>query len=232
MPDRPWWWRQTWHDLLFAHWPVPAADLRPLVPARLTIQEHGGTSWVGLVPFRMSGVTLRGVPGLPWISAFPEMNLRLYVDLDDRPGVWFISLDAAQPLAVWTARRVVHLPYFRAEMSVRREGERVHYASERRGRGPRVAFHAMYRPAGDVFTAAPGSLAHFLTERYCLYTQAPGGALRRLEIHHAPWPLQPAEADVDVNLVAGPQGIQLPAVPPILHFSRRLDVVGWGLDRT
>ena len=232
MPDRPWFWRQTWHDLLFAHWPVATAAVRHLVPAPVTIQEHGGRSWVGLVPFRMSGVTLRGLPAVPGLSAFPEMNLRLYVELDGRPGVWFISLDAAHALAVWTARRFVHLPYFRASMSVRHEGELVRYASERRGRGPRVAFHAAYRPAGPVFAAAPGSLAHFLTERYCLYTRMPDGAIRRLEIHHAPWPLQPAEADIETNLVAEPQGIRLPPTPPVLYFSRRIDVVGWGLERT
>jgi len=230
VPDRPWIWRQTWHDLLFAHWPVPAAELRPLVPRRLTIQEHSGSSWVGLVPFRMTGVTLRGLPDLPGLSAFPEMNLRLYVELDGRPGVWFISLDAARTLAVWTARRLVHLPYFRAKMSLRREGDRVHYASERRGPDPRVGFRGTYRPTGPVFAAAPGSLDHFLTERYCLYTQPRDGLLRRLEIHHAPWPLQPAEAEIETNLVAAPQGIRLPPVPPVLHFSRCLDVVGWGLE--
>jgi hypothetical protein len=232
VPDRPWIWRQTWHDLLFAHWPVPAASLRPLVPPRLTIQEYGGTSWVGLVPFRMTGVTLRGVPSLPGLSAFPEMNLRVYVEFEGRAGVWFISLDAANRLAVWTARRLVHLPYFHAAMSVQLDGDLVRYASERRGRGPRVAFRGAYRPAGDVFTASPGSLAHFLTERYCLYAQAPGRGLRRLEIHHPPWRLQPAEAGFETNLVAEPQGIRLPPTPPVLHFSRRLDVVGWGLERT
>lgn len=182
VPDRPWIWRQTWHDLLFAHWPVAASALRRLVPSRLTIQEHGGTSWVGLVPFRMSGVTLRGVPGVPGLSAFPEMNLRLYVEVDGRPGVWFISLDAARTLAVWTARRLVHLPYFRAAMSVRSDGDLVHYTSERRGRGPRVAFRGAYRPTGEVSSAAPGSLAHFLTERYCLYTETSRGGLDRKSV--------------------------------------------------
>lgn len=232
LPDRPWIWRQTWHDLLFAHWPVPAAELRPLVPPQLTIGEYGGTSWVGLVPFRMTGVTLRGLPGLPGLSAFPEMNLRLYVERDGRAGVWFISLDAAHALAVWTARHLVHLPYYRARMSVGHEGDLVRYASERRGRGPRVALRATYRPTGPVFAATPGSLAHFLTERYCLFTETRDGTLRRLDIHHAPWPLQPAEAAFDTNLVAEPQGIPLPSTPPVLYFSRRIDVVGWGLVRS
>jgi hypothetical protein len=231
-PSRPWRWRQTWHDLLFAHWPLPAAALRPLVPPALTIQEFDGSSWVGLVPFRMTGVTLRGAPAIPGVSAFAEMNLRLYVELNGKAGVWFVSLDAAQRLAVWTARALLGLPYFHASMRVEHDGEAVRYSSERRGGGPRVAFAGTYRPIGPVTPVRPGTLDHFLTERYCLYTIRPGGALARLEIHHQPWPLQPAEARIDTNLVAAPQGIQLPAAAPRLHFSRRIEVVGWGADAT
>src|SRR5262245_21637301 len=103
LPTRRWIGRQTWLDLLFAHWPVAADRLRAFVPAGVTIQELDGTSWVGVVPFRMEGVTFRPIPALPGISAFPELNLRLYVEVDDKPGVWFVSLDAANPLAVWAA---------------------------------------------------------------------------------------------------------------------------------
>jgi uncharacterized protein len=212
------------------HWPVPAAQLRSLVPAPLTIDECDGTSWVGVIPFHMSGVTLRHAPALPWISAFAEMNMRLYVTMDGRPGVWFVSLDAARALAVWTARAVLGLPYFHAAMRVEPDGPRVSYSSERRGRGSRVAFRATYEPTGGVQLAARGTLEHFLTERYCLYTRRPGGLLTRLEIDHPPWPLQPAAAEIETNLVAEPQGIRLPTREPLLHFSRRLDVVGWGLS--
>src|SRR5262245_20084749 len=104
LPTAPWIWRQTWHDLLFAHWPVPASALRSLVPDWLTIQEYSGTAWVGLLPFTMTGVTLRGVPSLPAVSHFPEMNLRLYVERDGKPGIWFVSLDAARRSAVYAAR--------------------------------------------------------------------------------------------------------------------------------
>jgi uncharacterized protein YqjF (DUF2071 family) len=179
----------------------------------------------------MTGVTLRGVPALPWLSAFPEMNLRLYVTHGGQPGVWFVSLDAARWLAVQAARRVVHLPYFHAAMSVQQRGNAIAYRSERLGAVPRVAFRGEYGPIGDVQPAAPGSLAHFLTARYCLYTQRPDRSLARLSIDHAPWPLQPAEARFDENLVAESQGIRLPATAPLLHFSRRLEVVGWGLER-
>jgi uncharacterized protein YqjF (DUF2071 family) len=231
LPAGPWQWRQSWRDLLFAHWPVPARSLAQLVPPEVAIQEFDGTSWVGLVPFRMAGVMRRPLPDLPWISAFPEVNLRLYVEVGGKPGVWFVSLDAANPLAVWAARRFFHLPYFRAAMSVRNDGERVLYDSVRRGSPERIALRAAYGPTSEVFESRPGTIEHFLTERYCLYTQAPGGALLRAEVHHAPWPLQTAAAEIEENTIAARQGIELHGPPVLLHFSRRLDVVVWPLER-
>jgi len=225
-PRRPWVGRQSWHDLLFAHWPVPAAAVRPLVPAGLNIDEHGGTSWVGVVPFRMTGVAPRGFPDLPGLSAFPELNLRLYVQRDGKPGVWFLSLDAARALAVWAALRFFHLPYQHARMSVSGD-QRISYLSERRA-AP-VGFAASYGPTGPVEEARPGTLVHFLTERYCLYARAPDGGLRRLEIHHQPWPLQPASAEITRNDLLAPHGLAVSGAP-LLHFARRLDVVMWLAD--
>ena len=220
--------RQSWRDLLFAHWPVPAARLRPLVPPALEIQEVDGTSWVGLVPFRMADVMARGLPAIPGLSDFPEMNLRLYVQAEGKPGVWFVSLDATSPLAVWGARRFVHLPYFHAAMTARADGDGIRYESVRRTPpSPRVAFRGSFAPTAPVSPAVPGTLAHFLTERYCLYAATPAGGLRRVQIQHGPWPLQPARADFAENTVGEAQGIPLPGAPPLLHFSRRIDVVTW-----
>lgn len=222
--------RQSWRDLLFAHWPVPASKLRALVPPTVSIQEFDGTSWVGVVPFRMEGVMARPLPDLPGVSAFAELNLRLYVEVDGKPGVWFVSLDAANGLAVWAARRFFHLPYFRADMEAREVGGRIHYLSVRRGAGPRVAFRGSYGPVSDVAEARTGTLEHFLTERYCLYTQGGSGAILRANIHHAPWPLQTATAEIDENTIGSAQGIELAGPPALLHFSRRLDVVVWPIE--
>lgn len=229
-PQRPWLWRQTWNHLLFAHWPVPAAELRHFVPPVLEIDERDGTSWVGLLPFAMTGVSARGVPNLPWVSAFPEMNLRLYVAYKDKPGIWFVSLDASNSAAVATARVLAHLPYFWASMRVRVDGRRIRYTSTRLSARHRVVFRGTYWPAGPVYEAAPRSLESFLAERYCLYTQSPRGTLERIQVHHWPWPLQRAEAEIELNTVASAQGIALPAGPPLLHYARRLDVVGWGRE--
>jgi hypothetical protein len=223
--------RQSWLDLLFAHWPVPAARLRSLVPPSVTIQERDGTSWVGVVPFRMEGVTPRPLPAIPGVSAFAELNLRLYVEVEGKPGVWFVSLDAASRFAVWAARRFFHLPYFYADMEARSDGARVHYRAVRRAPGSRVAFRGSYGPTAEVAESRPGTLEHFLTERYCLYTQDRTGAILRADIHHAPWPLQAAEAEIVENTIGDAQGIVLEGPPALLHFSRRVDVVVWPITR-
>jgi len=218
--------RQSWCDLLFAHWRVRAAALRKLVPPSLTIQEFDGSSWVGVVPFRMEGVMVRPLPDLPWISAFPELNVRLYVEHGGKAGVWFVSLDASRLLAVIAARVLFQLPYFAADMQVETRGDHVHYRSIRRGSDARVAFHGTYRPTSPAFEAEPGTLEHFLTERYCLYTTSPRGTLLRAEVHHRPWTLQSAEAEIMEMTIAEAQGIAVQG-EPLLHFSRRQDVVVW-----
>jgi uncharacterized protein YqjF (DUF2071 family) len=219
---------QTWHDLLFAHWPLPPERLRSLVPPSLPLDTFGGVAWLGVVPFRMSGVTLRAVPALPGLSAFPELNVRTYVTVDDKPGVLFFSLDAASRLAVEAARLGYRLPYFHAAMSVAAEGDGIRYASRRLDRrGAPAELRARYAPVAAVYRSAAGSLEHFLTERYCLYAPASEGRLYWAEIHHAPWPLQRAEASLEMNTMVTAQGIELPADPPLLHFARRLDVVVW-----
>jgi uncharacterized protein YqjF (DUF2071 family) len=222
-----WTWRQTWRDLLFAHWPIDASLLRPLVPRELSIQEFDGTSWIGLVPFRMTGVMRRPFPDMPWVSAFPELNVRLYVEHDGKPGVWFLSLDATNPLAVWAARRYFSLPYYRARMAIVEERGHFRYSSAR----PQAALGATYGPTSEVYRAKAGSLEHWLTERYCLYARAPGGAILRNEVHHVPWPLQSASATIEHNTMFEFHGVAVKGEPALLHFARQLDVVLWGAER-
>jgi len=219
---------QRWHDLLFAHWPVPEAELRRLVPASLPIDTFEGQAWVGVVPFRMTGVRAHWTPAVPGLSAFPEINVRTYVILDGKPGVYFFSLDAARWLAVMAARLSYYLPYFHARMRCSPAGHTIDYETHRLGPlATSAEFVGRYWPTGDVFRAERGSLANWLTERYCLYTVDGKGRPIRGDILHAPWPLQPAEAEIERNTMAGPSGIILPNVPPLLHFARRLDVVIW-----
>src|SRR3954471_5356528 len=143
MPASPWLMTQTWHNLLFAHWPVDARALRERLPPGLPLDLYEGQAWIGIVPFRMTNVAPRGVPNIPFVSAFPELNVRTYVTVGGKPGVYFFSLDAGSVLAVAAARRFYKLPYFWSEMSARTEGGKVEYRSRRRGEGVR-RFAARY----------------------------------------------------------------------------------------
>jgi hypothetical protein len=217
---------QRWHDLLFAHWPLPAGLLARRLPRGLELDTFDGEGWLGVIPFRMSGVRLRGLPALPGTGAFPELNVRTYVRHRGRPGVWFFSLDAASAVAVGVARRWFHLPYFRARMECLAGTDgAVEYRSERTHPGaPPAELRARYAPDGSPAAAVPGSLEHFLVERYSLFADVGDGRLLRGDIVHPPWPLQPATAEWQHNSMAAAAGLALPDRAPLLHFARRLEV--------
>lgn len=209
--------RQTWLDLLFAHWRVPEAALRRVVPAAVPIDTFAGSAWIGVTPFEVAGLRLRGLPPLP---RFPELNVRTYTTVGGRGGIWFLSLDAASALAVAGARLAYRLPYRRARMEIARAGGEIAYRSRRNA----AALRATYAPEGPAGVPASGTLEHFLTERYCLYTLDRRGRLRRADISHPPWHLRPALAELAENTMAAPFGIEL-AGEPLLHYAARQDVL-------
>jgi uncharacterized protein len=226
LPEGRWMIGQTWDDLLFAHWRVPAEALRTLLPGAVELDLFEGQAWIGVVPFRVSGTRLRGLPPAPVVSSFLELNARTYVTDGGKPGVWFFSLDASSDPAFVVGRFVYKLRYYRARMHAQWTEGWLSYEATRRDAGP-AAFKGRYRPIGDPIAADPHSLAHFLTERYCLYTGSEGRLLRA-EIHHPPWRLQPAEAEIDANTYP-PAGIELLDDEPLLHFSARQDFLVWPL---
>ena len=202
--------------------------MRPLVPPQLTLDTFDGQCWVGVVPFHMSGIHGRGLPALPGLSRFPELNVRTYVTYGGKPGVYFFSLDAGNLAAVWAARKFYHLPYFHAAICAESHEGTIHYSS-RRYHGS-AEFQGRYRPVSDAQLAVQGSIEHWFTERYCLYTTH-GGEVYRGEIHHRQWPLQSAEAELEVNTMASAGGISLPDAAPLLIFARKLDVLIWPIRR-
>jgi uncharacterized protein YqjF (DUF2071 family) len=239
IPDAPWIMRQTWYNLLFAHWPIAPEIMRALVPPELELDLYDGMAWIAVVPFGMTNVAPRAVPNIPGVSTFLELNVRTYVKMpapagsDDRvtkPGVYFFSLDAANALAVFGARTAFMLPYYNADMTMsEEEGDRIAYTSRRTHKdAPPADFVGSYGPIGETYFSQPGTLEHWLTERYCLYTVNEGKSYRA-EIHHLPWSLQPARADISVNTMAAAAGITLPDQPPLLHFAKRIDMVNWML---
>jgi uncharacterized protein YqjF (DUF2071 family) len=273
LPARPWRLSQRWHDLLFAHWPIPARVLQERLPAGLEVDTFDGSAWLGVIPFWMSGVATRVVGSktisIPGTTTFPELNLRTYVRsrVSGLHGVYFFSLDCASPLAVLGARTLFHLPYFPARIVRHTESElfeqstshlspqkrriemghpgvmgmsgspthdsggQTLYTSRRQLARRPADYEATYGPipgSEPLPQSVPGTLQHFLTERYCLFTPAFGRMLVG-HIHHLPWPLEPAQAEIRVNTIPAAHGFALPDAPPILHFSRSLDVLLWGL---
>ena len=227
LPRGPWVMVQRWHDLLFAHWEVSPEVLRRAVPAPLELDLFEGRAWIGIVPFTMSGVRLRGTPALPGLSAFPELNVRTYVRHRDRAGVFFFSLDAGNRIAVAAARRWYRLPYYRAAMAVCGQDGEIDYVSRRAHRGaPPAELKVRYRATGEASLPAPGSLDRWLVERYRLLTVS-GGRVLTAEIHHPPWWLSPAEARLPINTMTAGLEIEMPAVAPRLAFADRQDVLVW-----
>jgi uncharacterized protein YqjF (DUF2071 family) len=220
VPDEPWFQAQSWVDTAFIHWPVDAGALRRLVPESVELETYDGSAWLGITPMLLTGLRLRGLPPLPGVSTFPELNVRTYVTRDGKPGLWFFSLDAGSTIAVEAAKRFYKLPYTRAQMRYERD-EFVHHESARAG----AAFSGSYRGVGELFYAGPGSLEAFLVERYCLYTED-GGRVYRAETHHPPWHLQEGEAHLDLNTMAP---LPLPEVEPHVLFAPRQDAVIWPL---
>ena len=229
LPGSPWVQGQTWCDLLFAHWRVPAEQLRRVMPPQLPLDLYDdGSAWLSVTPFVVMGLRLRGTPPLPWVSRFPELNVRTYVELGGKPGIYFFSLDAARRAAVFAARRTYRLPYFHARMRAERTGDRVEYVSERiDSSGPPAAFRATY---GAVGGPVDDHLARWLAERYCAYTIDEQGRPLRVDIHHPPWPLQQAEADIEAQAMADQIGIRLEGAP-LVNFSARQDTLLWPLKR-
>src|SRR5919108_547888 len=226
LPDRPWIMFQSWREQLFAHWRLPVEQIRPLVPAQLQLDTFDGSAWVGLTPFRITGVRLRGFPELPFGAEFPELNLRTYVTYGGQGGVYFFSLDAGSSLAVIAARVGYGLPYHTAEMEITIGDDGwIHYYSNRNTGDADLLVRYRPQPA-EPFSPASGTLEHFLTERYVLYVVR-GEKVVRGDIHHRPWRLQPAEAVFETNSIGVAAGIAFPHERPPLHHSERQDALIW-----
>ena len=225
LPASPWILRQSWLDLAFIHYRVSADQLRPRLPRGIRVQEFDGSAWLGLVPFRMHDVAPRGLPAVPGISHFPELNVRTYVEsADGKPGVWFFSLDAASRPTTHGGRLLFGLPYFRARMTHRRKHDWHVFLSDRL-QAP-AAFRGRYRPLGPPSLHPSGSFAHWASERYCLYSEK-RGQLLRVEVHHAPWPLAEAEVIISENTLFSAANLTVLDVAPICHFSPGVHVVSY-----
>jgi hypothetical protein len=229
-PDKPWAMRQVWSDLLFAHWPTNPAGLAALLPRGLTLDTWEGEAWVAVAPFRMPYLSIRRLPDVPPFMRLLETNVRTYVTAGGKPGVYFFSLDADNPVTVEVARRWYSLPYLNARFDCDFSADAIRYHVTRVDqRAAPGAFDATYRPTSALRPPTPGSLEDWLTARYALYTCTRRGRLMRGDITHAPWNLAPAEAEIRLNTLAQSHGVTLADTAPLLHYAERLDVLAWSI---
>ena len=223
---------QTWHNLLFAHWRVPYEVLRGVVPQELEVDTCEGVGWLGVVAFRLSGIRLRGTPEVPLVSHFLEINVRTYVQAEGKPGVFFLSLNADNRFATAIARPWFRLSYFDARIDFRVEGSGIRFSSRRTQRHAAGAeFRATYRPCSPPFSARPGSLEQWLTERYCYYSVSDRGRVYRCEVHHPQWRLRSARAEIEENTMALAHGVELPDDEPLLHYAHYMKALIWPVRR-
>jgi uncharacterized protein YqjF (DUF2071 family) len=221
---------QSWRHLLFAHWPVEPDRLAAVIPSQLPIDVRDGKAWIAVTPFRVEGLRIRGLPPVPIASRFLEVNVRTYVTVDGRPGIYFLSLDASSRLAVAVARRTYRLPYFQSRISLESEARGFRFESRRiSDDGPPAELALTYAPTGRRVPEHEDSLPRFLAERYCLYTLSESGRIHRADIHHPPWPLLEATGEVELNTMASHYGLEL-AEDPLLHYSGLQDVVLWNIE--
>ncbi len=220
-----------WDDLLFLHWPVEIAAMRALVPPELEIDTFDGFAWVALVPFRMIDARFRGFPSMPGLSNFYECNVRTYVralngDGQMVPGVWFFSLDAEHLLPVLGGNWMWSLNYIHSRFEVQRKRSVIDYQLQRR-RSASERTHIRWERGEALPASEPGSIEHFLTERYWLFTKR-WGVIKGGRVVHKPWPLRRARVEhLDDTLVAS-AGLRVQG-EPIAHHSDSIQVEGYGL---
>ena len=224
-PEGHWIQGQRWEDLLFCSWPLSVDAIRPLVPSHLDVDTHDGTAWISVVPMWMEDAHFYRLPPLPFISTFPEVNLRTYVRSDGIPGVWFLSLDTESRINVAIARYGFQLPYYFARVSMQRGGNAFRFHSVRPG--GEAELDVEYRAEGDLFEPKDGSLEYFLTERYSMYCSMRGGKLFRGDIQHTPWELRPATMELRRHALLEAMGVKVGGEDPVVFYSPATDVVLW-----
>jgi len=216
---------QTWQNLLFLHWPIDPALLRPLIPERLEIDTYDGKAWIGVTPFAMTDVHLTSLPPIPGLDSLLELNVRTYVHHDGKPGVWFFSLDASKLIPAMAARILFMLPYYKADMQFTQQESEMHFSS-RRVIGREARFDARWRTGIQLRDPDIDSLAFFLVERYCLFAGS-DESLAITRIYHHPWILDEVLGLEQQSTMIAALDLPEPSDAPLAHFSRSLSVDIW-----
>ncbi|MBU8880406.1 DUF2071 domain-containing protein [Bacillus sp. FJAT-29790] len=232
VPSNKWVMRQTWSNLLFLHWPISSESLRPYIPPSIQIDIFGEYAWLGVILFVTEGVYPRGLSSVSLACKFPEINLRTYVIYNGKPGIYFLSLDSRNWASTMIGKSWFHLPYYYAQISFQQKGQAFHFQSTRKGKiDEPIKFSCNYAHSSEVYFTQEGTLDHWLTERYCMFSSDKGSNIYSVDLHHRPWPLQKAEAEIYTNTLFSPFHFDLSEVKPLSHFSKGIDALFWNIKK-
>lgn len=218
---------QVWKQLLFCHWPVPADLLKEYIPPQLELDVFDGQAWLGIIPFQVEDMRLRGLPQLPYLSTYLELNVRTYVTYKGTPGIYFFNLDANKWMDVLGARIFAFLPYRKASMKMEVKGQHTCFQSNY---NQNELLDIVYHPVSEPILPSKSSLEFWLFERYCFYTPM-GKSIFRGDIHHDRWRVRKAEAEVRKNTIVPFIPETYKERPPLLHFSDKKQVFVWMLKQ-
>lgn len=225
LPNNNWKWRQSWNNLVFIHYKIDIQSLRALVPSKFEIDLYQGEAWISIVPFFMEDVMKGNIPSFYPFKKFPELNLRTYVKYENKPGVFFFSLDAECLPVVLGGNLLYGVPYKYAKMNYELS-ENGGYLRSDRFIGS-VEFEMRYRKIGEIFESEIGSLQEWLSERYCLYSKSNHTEFYRVEVHHKKWPLQNCEVSISKNDILKASNLEVDLDSMIVNYSPGVDVISF-----
>ncbi|MBW8348799.1 DUF2071 domain-containing protein [Bacillus sp. IITD106] len=230
LPSKYWIMRQKWRDVLFMHLPIKPEKLQPYIPSAIEIDTFDGYAWLGVVVFKIDGIYPRGFPPVSIRPAFPEINLRTYVRCNDKPGIYFLSLDVDDWTSYTLAKRWLHVPYHPAKISIQKKKQSYQFESIR-NRNNQIICKGSYTPLSGIYYPENMTLDHWLTERYCFFSNDIKSNIYCLDIHHTPWPLQKAVSDIYTNKLFSPFHFDLTDGTPIFHYSKGVDALVWNIKK-
>ncbi|MBS4197060.1 YqjF family protein [Lederbergia citri] len=230
IPSKYWIMRQKWRDVLFMHLPIKPEKLQPYIPSAVEIDTFEDYAWLGVIVFKIDGIFPRGFPPVSIRPAFPEINLRTYVRCNDKPGIYFLSLDVDDWTSCSLAKRWLHVPYHPAKISFQKIEQSYHFESNRNHHIP-IICKGSYTPKSEIFYPENMTLDHWLTERYCFFSHNQKSNVYCLDIHHHPWPLQRAEATIHSNDLCRPFNFDFENETPIFHYSQGVDALIWNIKK-
>ncbi len=222
IPSAKWQYYQEWNRVLFLHWEIPFDLLRNVVPKQLPLDSFDGKYYISLVAFTMEHIRPRYLPAVAFVSDFHEINIRTYIKIDNKEGVYFLSIEAGKALSAFVARKLSGLPYRKTDMT------RNHGIYTSTNHAQKFHFHTDY-DTGALLTSKT-SLDKWLTERYCLYLEE-DNHIYRYDIHHKEWEIKSASVR-QLTTQYTIDHIHLTNLPPnMIHYSDGVKVVAWNRMR-